>query len=156
MGLGDAPKKVNLDDLYPEGTPFLIQKAWVEGVVKTQFGDRTMGKLLVAPVGDPAGQAQEVAVWGSLCEQVQQVEEGDVPGVYRLKKDGQRWLFEPVPDADVAINAGGEQTAAEADLGVTPAAGEGTPPSAEATATAEATPPPADPPPAAPPAPPAG
>ena len=91
MGLTDAPKQVNITDIYPEGTPFVIEKAWVEGVVPTSYGDRTMAKALVRPLG--GGTPQEFALWGSLCEQVSQIEEGDVPGVYKIVKDGKRWLF---------------------------------------------------------------
>lgn len=129
MGLTDAPKQLNLTDVYPEGTPFSMTSAWVEGVVKTQFGDRTMAKAIIEPAG--GGQAQEFALWGSLCEQVQQIEEGDLPGTYCVRKDGKRWLFAPAeaPAAAEVTETAGEpeptQTAGEEQLGVEPQPGEG-------------------------------
>jgi hypothetical protein len=97
MSITDAPQTRNLADVYPEGTPFRVTAAWVEGIVPTQYGDRTMAKMLVeaapAPDGTLAGSPQEFAVWGSLCEQVQQQDEGDLPALLTLKKDGKRWVF---------------------------------------------------------------
>jgi hypothetical protein len=54
-----------------------------------------MGKVLIAPT--EGGTPQEFAVWGSLCEQIQQIEDGDVPGNYTVAKDGKRYLFSPAP-----------------------------------------------------------
>jgi hypothetical protein len=118
VGLTDAPKQQNLTDVYPEGTAFWVEKAWVEGVVQTQFGDRTMAKALIAST--EGGQVVEFALWGSLCEQVQQIEDGDLPGYYKVAKEGKRWLF-----AVAEAPAAGEPTTDEAGLGLTPEAGEG-------------------------------
>lgn len=127
MGLTDAPKQVNITDIYPEGTPFVVTQAWVEGVVKTQYGDRTMGKVVAEPIGAPAGSAQEFSVWGSLCEQVQSVDASELPMVVSIVKDGKRFLFQAV-DAETAAAAAppaGEPTPSEVGLGVTPGPGEG-------------------------------
>jgi hypothetical protein len=112
MGLTDPPVTKNLTDVYPEGTPFTLEKAWIEGVVQTQYGDRTMAKVLCTPIG--GGTPQEFAVWGSLCEQVQQIEEGEVPGPYKVVKDGKRWLFADASMDVAGLGAGGEETAAPA------------------------------------------
>lgn len=125
MGLTDAPQQLNLTDVYPEGQPFLIRNAWVEGVVKTQFGDRTMAKIIAEPA--EGGQGQEFAVWGSLCEQVQQIDEGDVPGVYKVVKDGKRWLFNAVEGAPVPEQTTPPQSVDEAELGVQPQPGDPAP-----------------------------
>lgn len=106
MGLTDAPQQVSLTDVYPPGTAFTVVKAWIEGQVETQFGKRTMGKVLVTPAG--GGEETEFAVWGSLAQQVQQVEEGDLPMTCQVAKDGQRWLFAEPPAGTVA--PGGEPT----------------------------------------------
>ncbi len=127
MGITDAPVQVNLTDIYPDGTPFLVESAWVEGVVKTQYGDRTMAKIIAKPCdggGVATGQGQEFAVWGSLCEQVQQLEEGDLPAVLKVVKDGKRWLFKATGTAP-AQPAAGAATPDESALGLTPGAGEG-------------------------------
>lgn len=138
MGLTDAPKQLNLQDVYPEGTPFLIQKAWVEGVVKTQYGDRTMAKALITPVG--GGTPQEFSLWGSLCEQVQMIEEGDVPGAYKVIKDPsnpKRFLFASAAE-DVAAAPAPAPTPDEEQLGIQPQAGEGQPAAAPAAAPPQA------------------
>lgn len=113
MSITDAPTQKSLTDVYPEGTPFIIQRAWFEGVVPTQFGDRSMAKVLVTPIG--GGSPQEFAVWGSLCEQVQQVEEGEIPGAFFVAKEGKRYLFKA---------ATGVQTDGQDDLAAAEAAGD--------------------------------
>lgn len=125
MGLTDAPTQLNLTDIYPEGTPFLIRNAWVEGAVDTQYGKRTMAKVIVEPA--EGGQGQEFAVWGSLCEQVQGIDEGDVPGVYQVVKEGKRWLFAAVEGAEVPEQTAPEPTADEKQLGIEPKAGDTSP-----------------------------
>jgi hypothetical protein len=123
MGLTDAPQQVNLLDIYPEGTPFVVTAAWVEGVVPTQYGDRTMGKIIAHPVDAPAGSSQEFAVWGSLCEQVQSVSPDELPLTVTVKKEGKRYLFQPAEGSSEPAPA--EPTADEKELGVDPGAGEG-------------------------------
>jgi hypothetical protein len=126
VSLTDSPTQKSLLDVYPEGTPFVIQNAWVEGVVPTQYGDRTMAKILVTPLG--GGTPQEFAVWGSLCEQVQQVEEGELPGAFIVVKEGKRYLFKP---GKVEAATGGGDPLAEAEEKA---------PAEAAEATAETTP----------------
>lgn len=134
MGLTDAPVQVNITDIYPEGTPFVVTQAWVEGVVKTQYGDRTMAKVVVEPIGAAAGSAQEFSVWGSLCEQVQSVDPTELPMTVSIVKDGKRFLFQ------VAEAAPGAPTTDEAALGVAPGPGEGAPPAATPPAASPAPP----------------
>lgn len=127
MPLTDAPKQVNITDIYPEGTPFVVTSAWIEGVVKTQYGDRTMGKVMAEPIGAGAGQAQEFSVWGSLCEQVQAVDPAELPLMVTIVKDGKRFLFKGAdPTQLAAIQAQAQAPAApsadEAALGVVPQA----------------------------------
>jgi hypothetical protein len=122
MGLTDTPQQVNITDIYPEGTPFNVTRAWVEGVVKTQYGDRTMGKVVAEPIGGGPGSAQEFSVWGSLCEQVQSVDESELPMTVSIVKDGKRFLFQAAETVELAP---GEPTAPEQALGVAPGAGEG-------------------------------
>lgn len=127
MSLTDAPKQVNITDIYPEGTPFVVTSAWVEGVVKTQYGDRTMGKVMAEPIGAGAGQSQEFSVWGSLCEQVQGVDPAELPLTVTIAKDGKRYLFRDVDPATLQAHQAAAQAPAapspdEAALGVTPQA----------------------------------
>jgi len=127
MSLTDAPKQVNITDIYPEGTPFVVTQAWIEGVVKTQYGDRTMAKVMVEPIGAAAGQAAEYSVWGSLCEQVQSVDPAELPMTVTIRKDGKRYLFTDVDQATLqayqqAAQAPAAPSADEAALGVTPQA----------------------------------
>lgn len=127
MPLTDAPKQVNITDIFPEGTPFVVTNAWVEGVVKTQYGDRTMAKVMVEPIGAQAGQSTEYSVWGSLCEQVQAVDPAELPLTVTIVKDGKRFLFKDVDPAQLAAWQQAAQTPAaptaeESALGVTPQA----------------------------------
>lgn len=105
MPLTDAPKQVDIKDIYPENTPFVILNAWVEGVVPTQYGNRTMAKCIAAPVGAPPGTEQEFALWGSLCEQVQASDASEFPQAVVIYKDGKRYLFGPAP-AGTPVPAG--------------------------------------------------
>jgi hypothetical protein len=156
MALTDVPKQISLTDVFPEGTPFVVKNAWVEGVVPTTYGNRTMGKVLAEPVGAPAGSEQEFAVWGSMCEQVQGVDPAEFPLTVTVVKDGKRFLFKAVDEAtsaayQQAAQAPATPSAEEAALGVTPQAqdvGQVQAPAAQ-TAMGEA---PAPVPPAAPPA----
>ncbi|HEX3561832.1 MAG TPA: hypothetical protein VHU24_03250 [Solirubrobacterales bacterium] len=127
MSLTDAPKQVNITDIYPEGTPFVVTQAWVEGVVKTQYGDRTVAKVMVEPIGGQVGQAVEYAVWGSLCEQVRAVDPAELPLTVTIVKDGKRHLFKDVDPATLqayqqAAQAPAPPSADEAALGVAPQA----------------------------------
>jgi hypothetical protein len=118
MGISDAPQTLNLVDVYPEGTPFRVIKAWVEGLVKTQYGDRMMAKVLVEAApddqGERAGSPQEFSVWGSLCEQVQQQDEDELPALLTLKKDGKRWLFSAVEEPSAEEELADRSNPAEA------------------------------------------
>lgn len=127
MPLTDAPKQINLQDIYPPGTPFVVTNAWVEGVVKTQYGDRTMAKVMAEPIGAAAGQSAEYAVWGSLCEQVQSVDPAEMPLTVTIAKEGKRFLFREVDQAalqaqQAAAEAPATPSADESALGVTPQA----------------------------------
>lgn len=128
MSLTDVPKQQSIDDVYPPGTPFRIILAWVEGVVDTQFGKRTLAKAVVEPA--TGGQAIEFSLWGSLCEQVQAIEDGDVPGVFAIGKDGNKKLFVAAVDPNPPETAASEQalmtdTPAEAAQEPLPAGGAG-------------------------------
>jgi hypothetical protein len=107
VSLTDRPQQVNLQDVYPAGTPFKIIQAWIEGVVPTEYGDRLMGKIVAEPLdgGDP----HEFAVWGSLAQQVQQLEDGELPMVVNVVKDGRRWLFQQPKGGAVAQAPLGDQ-----------------------------------------------
>lgn len=97
MSLTDVPKQLKLAEVYPSGIPFLISQAWFEGIVDTTFGKRAMAKVIASPYQGPGvtgAESQEFALWGTLCEQVQQLEEGDVPGVYTLGQEGKRVVFQ--------------------------------------------------------------
>ncbi len=126
MPLTDAPKQINLQDIYPPGTPFTITNAWVEGVVPTQYGNRTMAKVMAEPIGAAPGQSvTEYAVWGSLCEQVQGADAGEFPLTVTIVKDGKRFLFKGVDAQQLAAYQAQAQAPAppspdEAALGVTP------------------------------------
>jgi hypothetical protein len=135
MSITDSPVQKNLTDVFPPGTPFVIQSAWIEGVVKTQFGDRTMGKVLVSAA--EGGTPQEFPAWGSLCEQIQQVDEGELPGTFTIVKDGKRYLFAPVEDAgDPLAEAEEKSPDRTAETAATPAESSQEPPAEEPAATA--------------------
>lgn len=97
MSLYDKPKQTNLQDDYPEGKQFILRTAWVQGVVTTQYGDRTLAKVIVGPVDNPT-HCKEYGVFGSLAEQVESMEPSDIPTVGQVTKDGNRWLFSKVRD----------------------------------------------------------
>lgn len=93
MGLTDAPKQRQLIDDYPPGTGFTVKEAYVEGLVDTKFGKRALAKVMVEPIA--GGTPIEYPVWGALCEQVQQIEEGELPMAVTIVEDGNRKLFGP-------------------------------------------------------------
>lgn len=101
MGFTDTPQQEDIKDIYPPGTAFLVKKAWIEGVVPTQFGNRTLGKVEIA-AADAPDQGREFSVWGSLAEQIQAAEEGEFPMLCTLVQESRRWLFKPATTENTA------------------------------------------------------
>lgn len=95
MSLFDKPDTRNLAEVFPPGTPFRLVSAWIEGQARTSTGAvRTLAKVLVSAVEHPDHEI-EYGVWGSLCEQVRNIEPGELPAIVTLNNDTGLWLFAP-------------------------------------------------------------
>lgn len=95
MALFDKPEKRNLAEVFPPGVPFRLVYAWIQGLVQSPMGDkRTLAKVVVSPVEDPDNQ-MEFGVWGSLAEQVRNIEAGELPTIVTLDNSTGLWRFAP-------------------------------------------------------------
>lgn len=95
MGLFDSPEDKNLGEVFPPGTPFRLAQAWIQGVTESPMGGmRTLAKIVVSPVEDPENE-REFGVWGSLAEQIRQIETGELPLIVTLDNSLGMWCFAP-------------------------------------------------------------
>lgn len=96
MSLFDQPESKNLAEVFPPGTPFRLVNAFISGQVRSPGTGavRTLAKVVVSPVEAPQSEA-EYGVWGSLCDQVRQIEPGELPAIVTLDNSTGLWLFAP-------------------------------------------------------------
>lgn len=92
MTLYDPPKQEKLSDVFPLNTLFWLLGARYEGIQPTSFGDSEQANLVVSPVGETSA-AKQFRVWGTLAEQVREMEEGDIPAEVEVTKEGRRHVF---------------------------------------------------------------
>lgn len=95
MGLFDKPETRNLAEVFPPGTPFRLDEAWIQGVAQSPMGGvRTLARVVVSPVEQVDNQ-REFGVWGSLADQVRKIEPGELPLIVTLDNSTGLWLFTP-------------------------------------------------------------
>lgn len=92
MSLYDPPKQERLSDTFPLGTLFWLLGGKYEGIQPTTFGDSEQATIVAAPVGEPTA-AKQYRVWGTLAEQVREMEEGDIPAEVEVAQEGRRHVF---------------------------------------------------------------
>lgn len=95
MSLFDPPNDKKLSDDFPAGKPFMLYSGTYEGIRDTQFGPQSSASVSAGPA-DRSGQPLTYKVWGTLAEQVAQIEAGDLPQLVKVAKDGNRNIWTPV------------------------------------------------------------
>ena len=89
MSIFDPPKQDKLSDDFTQGTLFWLLAAQYDGVQPTSFGESVQASIVACPIGEEHNQKQ-YRVWGTLAEQVQQMEEGDLPAEVEVVKQGRK------------------------------------------------------------------
>lgn len=95
MSIFDSPNDKKLNDDFPEGTAFMLYSGTYEGIRDTQFGSQSSASVEVEPA-DKKGERLIYKVWGTLAEQVAQIEPGDLPQLVKVSKIGNRNVWTPV------------------------------------------------------------
>lgn len=97
MSIFDPPNDEKLRDEFPDGTPFMLYAGDYEGTRDTTFGPQSSASVTAGPAGKSgAGERKVYKVWGTLAEQVAQMEAGDLPQLVRITKMGNRNVWTPV------------------------------------------------------------
>lgn len=95
MSIFDPPNDKKLSDDYPYGTVLKLYSGTYEGIRDTQFGPQASASVEVGPANG-AGEQLTYKVWGTLAEQVAQIEPGDLPQLVKVSKMGSRNVWTPV------------------------------------------------------------
>jgi hypothetical protein len=98
MSIFDTPssRPASLNQAYPPGTPFRLWEAWIVGQTPspTTGTVRTLAKVVAGPVHSDVQEA-EYGVWGSLADQIRQLEPGELPAIVTLDNSDGLWHFRP-------------------------------------------------------------
>lgn len=94
MSIFDPPNDKKLSDDYPPGTTFILYAGTYEGVRDTSFGPQSSATVKVGPV-DQSSEPLSYKVWGTLADQVAQIETGDLPQTVKIGKQGNRNVWIP-------------------------------------------------------------
>jgi len=102
VSLFDPPNDKKLAEVFPVGTAFMLYEAEYEGMPDTTFGPRAQATVLAGPA-DRSGTPERYKVWGTLAEQVQGMETGDLPALVKIGKQGNRniWVAEVAGQQDI-------------------------------------------------------
>jgi hypothetical protein len=94
MGIFDPPNDKRLSDDYPYGTVLKLYAGNYEGMRDTQFGPQASASVDVGPANN-VGELLTYKVWGTLAEQVAQLEQGELPQLVKVAKQGNRNVWVP-------------------------------------------------------------
>lgn len=95
MGLFGAagnnlPQNRSLAEVFPPGTPFRMNELLALGMAD----ERLLGRIRVSPVTEPENLL-DFGVWGSLSQQLTQLETGELPAIVTLSNASGEWQFAP-------------------------------------------------------------
>jgi hypothetical protein len=99
VSIFDLPNDKKLLEVFPLGTPFMMYEAAYEGLSQTSYGPRPQATVTCGPP-DRSGAPEKFRVWGTLAEQAQGLETGDLPCLVRVVKQGNRSVWEPITADD--------------------------------------------------------
>lgn len=102
MSIFDPPNDKGLSEDYPPGTPLMLYSGDYEGTRETQFGPSASATVRVGPA-DRTGEPVRYKVWGTLAEQVAQIEPGDLPRLVTIGKTGNRKVWQSVTQSGEPI-----------------------------------------------------
>lgn len=109
QGKTDTTDTRNLAEVFPPGVPFRL----VELLGLGMSDERLLGKIKVTPVTEPE-TVLEFGVWGSLSQQLTQLEAGELPAIVTLSNVTGEWLFSPHgPEPVTVVN---EETGATEEV----------------------------------------
>lgn len=85
----------NLAEVFPPGTPFRMLSAEQRGMVNSpQTGERRAATINVSAVESP-DVVLSFGVWGSLADQLTELEAGELPAIVTLTDESGMWQFAP-------------------------------------------------------------
>jgi hypothetical protein len=105
---GQATDQRTLSEVFPPGTPFRLLGGEMKGTGQGTLGPQLMAAIWVTPVTEPEAPPLQFGVWGSLAEQLGQVEDGELPAIVTLSNQSGVWRFEPHGPAPIVDPETGE------------------------------------------------
>jgi hypothetical protein len=104
MGMfkSEEPQSRNLAEVFPPGTPFRLLAALNQGMHQTSLGERLLFLVQVSAI-ENAEAVAEFGVWGSLAEQLTQLEAGELPTIVTLQDVDGVWRFAPHGPAPTVV-----------------------------------------------------
>lgn len=94
MSIFDKPKQESLSSVFGHNKLFWLLSASYEGIQPTEFGDSPQASITVCEV-EKNDEPKQFRVWGSLAEQISQMDEGELPAEVEVGKLGRKniWQF---------------------------------------------------------------
>lgn len=90
----DAGEPKNLADVFPPGTPFRLLAAKQKGLAGEPGAQKRLAAILVSAVTEPDA-GLNFGVWGSLADQLTELEAGELPAIVTLTDASGVWQFAP-------------------------------------------------------------
>jgi hypothetical protein len=84
----------NLADHFPPGTPFRLLEAAQKGLTGEPGAEKRLATITVSAV-EAAQLEMQFGVWGSLADQLTQLEAGELPAIVTLTDAAGVWQFAP-------------------------------------------------------------
>lgn len=94
FGAKEKNEARNLADVFPPGTPFRMLEAEQKGMAGEPGAQKRLAVITVSAVEDAATEMQ-FGVWGSLADQLTQLEAGELPAIVTLSDAAGVWMFVP-------------------------------------------------------------
>lgn len=89
MGMFDKDEQLTKQDFASNGQVFTLHSAKYLGKVDTKYGENQKAEVVAGP------DRKQFVCFGVLADQIQRMDDGDLPTDVRIEQDGEANVFVP-------------------------------------------------------------